>query len=196
MTSVTEHTYMLEDLVAIQGGEVYEVFDGPLVARNMSLLSNWVAGQVFRRIENFVRERELGRVWVSGQGYGRYLDAPGTVRKPDVSFVRKERLPDAPTSDGGYVTIPPDLAVKVVSPHDSANEVENNVAEFLRAGVPFVWVIFPESRRAYVNRGDGSSVRLRDQDEFSGEDVLSGFRCRLRDVLPTAVYAGGTHRPY
>ncbi len=54
------------------------------------------------------------------------------------------------TKDGGYVYIPPDLAVEVVSPNDSAYEVENKVVEYLGVGVPLVWVIFPESRTAYV----------------------------------------------
>ena len=165
-------------------GDKYELVDGHLVERNMSRVSSWVGGEASRLIDNFVRERKLGWVWMSNMGYVCFPDAPNKVRFPDVSFVRKERLPDALTTDEDYVYIPPDLAVEVVSPNDSAYEVEHKVVEYLSVGVPLVWVIFPESRTAYVYRGDGSVFRLREDDELTGENVLPGFRCRLLDILP------------
>jgi Uma2 family endonuclease len=149
----------------------------------MSQLSSWVGGQVFRIIDSFVRERALGWVWHADMGYACFPDSSKKVRFPDVSFVRKERLPDELTSEG-YIYVPPDLAVEVVSPNDSAYEVEDKVVEFQRVGVPLVWVIFPESRTAYVHGGDGSVVRLREEDELTDDHVLAGFRCRLGDVFP------------
>jgi len=184
MSTVAEQTYTPEDLLTMPEGEKYELVDGQLVERKMSRVSNWVAGQVYQIVDSFVQKLELGWVWVADQGYVCFPNSPGKVRKPDVSFVRKERLPDALTSDAGYVYIPPDLAVEVVSPNDEAREVENKVVEYLGVGVPLLWVIFPESRTAYMHRGDGSVVRLREEDELNGEKVLPGFRFRLSDVFP------------
>jgi Uma2 family endonuclease len=183
MSTVAEQTYTPEDLLTMDGGN-YELVDGRLVERNMSRLSSWVGGRVFRIVDGFVSERELGWVWPSDMGYVCFPDSPGKVRKPDVTFVRKERLPDALTLDAGYVYIPPDLAVEVVSPNDTANEVEKKVAEYLGVRVPLIWVIFPDFRTAYVIRGDGSVVRLREEDELKGENVLPGFTCRLGDIFP------------
>ena len=184
MSSVAEQTYTPDDLLTMPEGEKYELVDGRFVERNMSRVSNWVGGEAFRLVDNFVRERKLGWVWMSNMGYVCFPDAPKKVRFPDVSFVLKERLPDALTTDGEYVYIRPDLAVEVVSRNDSAYEVENKIAEYLGIGVPLVWVIFPESRTAYVYQGDGSVFRLREDDELTGENVLPGFHCRLVDILP------------
>jgi Uma2 family endonuclease len=184
MSTVAEQTYTPEDLLAMPEGEKYELVDGHLVERNMSRLSNLVAGEVYYLVKGFVRNLDLGWVWTASQGYVCFPDSPRKVRFPDVSFVRKDRLPDAVTPDGGYVYIPPDLVVEVVSPNDTAYEVENKVVEYLGVGVPLIWVIFPESRTAYLYRGDGTVVRLREDDELTGEPVLPGFRCRLGEIFP------------
>ncbi len=49
-------------------------------------------------------------------------------------------------SDEGYCTIPPDLAVEVVSPNDLVAELDEKVEEYLRAGVKLVWVVHPDAR--------------------------------------------------
>jgi Uma2 family endonuclease len=184
MSSVAEQSYTPDDLLTMPEGDKYDLVDGHLVERNLSRVSNWVGTELSRMIANVVRERKLGWVWNATMGYVCFPDSPKKVRFPDVSFVRTERLPDALTADGGYVYIPPDLAVEVVSPNDSAYEVELKVAEYLSVGVPLVWVVFPEARTAYVYHGDGSVLRLREDDELTGENVLPGFHCRLVDILP------------
>src|SRR5205814_10386571 len=108
---------------------------------------------------------------------------PRKMRKPDGSSIGQERLPEGPSSEG-YLYIPPDLAVEVISPNDSAYEVDAKVVEYLNAGVPLVWVINPEARTVRIHRHDGSASWLREKDELSGEDVLPGFRCRVADIFP------------
>jgi len=45
-------------------------------------------------------------------------------------------------------------------------------------------VINPNSRKVRVHRGDGSISDLREDEELSGEDVIPGFRCMVREILP------------
>jgi len=46
-------------------------------------------------------------------------------------------------------------------------------------------VVNPNTRTVLVYRKDQVSVAfLHEQDELSGEDVLPGFRCPVRDVFP------------
>ena len=47
-----------------------------------------------------------------------------------------------------------------------------------------MWVIDPERRCAVVYRSLVDVKRLGEDDALDGEDVLPGFRCVLRDVLP------------
>jgi Uma2 family endonuclease len=183
MSTVAEQTYTPEDLLAMPDRKKYELVDGQLVERQMSQLSNWVAGRLHRFVDIFVDEQQLGWTWGSGQGYVCFPDSPRELRFPDVSYVRKNRLPEGPTSEG-YIYVPPDFAVEVVSPNDTAYEVERKTIEYLDAGVPLVWVIDPEARTVRIYRGDGSSGWLREDGELSGEDVLPGFRCRLTTIFP------------
>ncbi len=134
-------------------------------------------------VDIFVDENGLGWVWGPDLGYVCFPDAPGKVRKPDVSFVRKERLPEGLTSDE-YLYIAPDLAAEVLSPNELAYDVDRKVREYLNAGVSLIWVINPEERTIRVHRRDRSVSWLHEQDELSGEDVIPGFRCRVSTIFP------------
>jgi Uma2 family endonuclease len=105
------------------------------------------------------------------------------VRKPDVSFVRYGRLPGG-VLPRGWIKIRPDLAVEVVSPNDTAEELDEKLEDYERVGIPLVWVIYPRSRKVMIYRADGSIHRAREEDELSGEDIIPGFRCPIREILP------------
>ena len=93
------------------------------------------------------------------------------VRRPDVSFVKRGRLPGDVSPDG-WIKIPPDLAVEVVSPNDVVEELEAKLEDYQKAGIPLVWVIYPKRRKARVFRLDGTEVVLSEDDELSGEDII------------------------
>jgi Uma2 family endonuclease len=104
------------------------------------------------------------------------------VRKPDVSLIFRDRLP-AEQLEEGHLTLPPDLAVEVVSPNDSAYEVEEKVQEYLEVGVRLVWVVYPPTRTIHIHRADRTTAVIRSDDELTGEDLLPGFRCRVGDLF-------------
>jgi Uma2 family endonuclease len=130
-------------------------------------------------LTQFVRTHGLGRV-LSETGYVLFTD-PDTVRGPDVSFVRHERVPDP--IPRGYARFAPDLAVEVLSPDDRPGEILEKVADYLNAGTQLVWIIDPDRRQAHVYRGDGTISLINEGEMLGGEDVLPGFACRLAEVL-------------
>ncbi len=175
----------LEEFAAMPGEKHFELVNGKLVEKRMGTLSNWVAGELCGRIRDHCRNHRLG--WVFPEtGYECFPESPGTVRKPDVSFVRFGRLPNERLPEP-WLTIAPDLAVEVISPNDLAGEVEEKVRQYLGAGVPLVWVVYPETRTVRVHRaGRGAVADLLEKDELSGEEVVPGFRCRVSDLFPAA----------
>ena len=185
VTTENKTLYTPEDLLAMPDGKNYELVDGRLVDRNMGAESSWIGGRVYLRLSLFCDEHHSGYVWPADNGYQCFAHAPKLVRRPDVSFIRSGRLPGGELPKG-YIRIPPDLAIEVVSPNDLASELEEKVEDYQKAGVGLVWVIHPESRTASVYRGDGSVSRLHQDDELSGEDVIPGFRCRVRSLFPRA----------
>ncbi|MFM9961263.1 MAG: Uma2 family endonuclease [Planctomycetaceae bacterium] len=171
-----------EDLLAMADEGDYELVNGELVERPMGAESSWIASNLTWLFGCFYGRKRPGHFFTTDCGYQCFLDDPGKVRKPDVSFVRFGRFPRERVPEG-YVCIPPDLAVEVLSPHDLADETDAKVEEYLDAGVPLVWVISPKSETVTVYRGDRSAVKLHEADELSGENVLPGFRCKVCDLF-------------
>ena len=180
---VTKTHYTPEDLLDMPDGKSYELVGGRLVERNMGIESSWVGSRLLSRLDRFCEEQQIGWALQADSGYQCFPHDPGLVRKPDVSFVRRGRFP-GDVLPRGWATIPPDLAVEVVSPNDRVYELEEKLGDYRKVDVPLVWVIYPESRTVLVYRHDGSVSLLQEDDELSGEDVIPGFRCLIRDILP------------
>jgi Uma2 family endonuclease len=111
-------------------------------------------------------------------GYQCFADDPGRIRKPDGSLIRKERLTKLP-EDVGYMPIPADLVIEVVSPNDLAYEVAAKVREYLTAGFPLIWVIYPNVREVIVHSRGQSPRMLGEGDEITIEPALAEFRCKV-----------------
>ena len=137
-------------------------------------------------MRQFVRQHRLGRVVVE-TGFILEHD-PDTVRGPDVAFVSADRLPP-PERREKYFDGAPDIAVEVVSPGDTAFEVQQSpvgkplVREYLDAGSKLVWVLYPRARNVMVHRGDGTAQLLREGDLLSGEEILPGFSLAVDDLF-------------
>jgi Uma2 family endonuclease len=182
IASKTQHTP--EDLLNMPDSKSYELVNGQLVERKMGTESSWVAGQLYAFIDRFCKEQRVGWVLPADTGYQCFPHDTALVRKPDISVVRYGRFPGGALPKG-WTKIPPDLVVEVVSPNDTTYELDEKLDDYKKAGVPLVWVINPNSRIAWVIRGDGSGSHLNEDNELLGEDVIPGFRCLLRDILPT-----------
>lgn len=152
----------------------YDLIRG--VLKRMSpteFLHHKVAGNVAALLPNFVTPRGLGVVGGEG-GFVLEID-PDTVLAPDVAFVRTDRLPPEDQWDR-FARLAPDLVVEVVSPSETAPEVEEKVGLYLAAGVPLVLVVGPRRRTVRVRTADGGDRLLTEADELDGGAVLPGFR--------------------
>jgi Uma2 family endonuclease len=70
----------------------------------------------------------------------------------------------------------PVLAVEILSPNDTTEEIEEKVGAYLDAGVPLVWIISPVLRTVQVFRPDAKPTLFNDTQEVSGEPLMPGFR--------------------
>jgi Uma2 family endonuclease len=101
---------------------------------------------------------------------------PDTVRAPDIAFVGSARVA-AKGRTAKYWEGPPDLAVEILSPWDTAQELDEKVDEYLNAGTASVWVVNPRRKTVTVHRP--GPVVLRETDILKGDDVLPGFHCAV-----------------
>lgn len=77
-------------------------------------------------------------------------------RVPDLCVVRG-KIPKTKA-----ILDPPLLCVEILSPEDRVARVQPRIQDFLKMGVPTVWVIDPDSRSAWVYTGDGRMHQVED----------------------------------
>jgi Uma2 family endonuclease len=157
-----------------------ELVRGVLVVREPPGLQHGrIASELAAALTPHVRAHALGRVYVES-GF-KLASNPDTVRGPDVSFIRKGRLPEP--EPVGFPALAPDLVVEILSPDDRPGEILGKVGEYLSAGINLVWVIDPERRLARVYRADGTEEIVAADQSLQGEDVVPGFACPLANIL-------------
>lgn len=139
-----------------------------------------VAKTVAVALDAHVRPRGLGRVFVDA-GF-ELMALPRTVRAPDVSFVRAERLPPG-AIHRGFVKVAPDLAVEVLSPSETASRLDEKLDDYRAAGTPLVWVLDPERRTVMVIEPDATVRWLRADDALEGGSVLPGFHYAVNELF-------------
>lgn len=160
-------------------GQFYE-------AEPMSGYAAAVAVEVNAELTVFVRKSRVGRVFNETLFRVAVPDDAGRIRKPDLAYVSFDRWPaDKPFPyRGNPVDAVPDLAIEIVSPTDSFDDVFDKANEYLRAGVRQVWVIGPRLKTVHVFAGSGNPMVLSAADSLDGGDVLPGFTVRVGDLFP------------
>jgi Uma2 family endonuclease len=114
--------------------EGYELIEGELVKMVPTGVehSNVENGTAFQ-LTLFNKQHKLGRILTGKIGF--YIRGNDrTVRAADVAFISYERLP-VDASLEGYSRIAPDLVVEVISPGNTAEEMEEKVREWFDFGV-------------------------------------------------------------
>lgn len=163
-------------------GVRYELVEGELVeVPGAGVLHSLIVGLVYKLIDAFVIERDIGLVFPDGTGYVIRRD-PDLLRIPDVSFVSWESVTEEGVPEGYWYTAPV-LAVEVVSPNDRADDVHDKVREYLDAGTRAVWVMWPKQRSVTAYSPDGTARELGPDEQLDGGDALPGFRVRVGELF-------------
>lgn len=132
-----------------------------------------VLGQyLFRRGGGYVCTNDTGIV---------VTRKPDTVRGADLMlFLQSKTFDQLPR---GYVEEVPNLVVEVLSPEDRPGRTNRRIEQYLRRGVPLVWLVDPEDRIVTVYKPNEFHKVLDESDELTGNGVLPDFRCRVADFF-------------
>jgi len=153
-----------------------ELLDGTLLEKTTGSFESYLGMLVCRVLEEFVHDNDLGVV-LGADGMVRL--AWGLVRIPDVSFISWQRLPGRVFPREEIWTLVPDLAVEIISRHNTREEMERKLSDYFGAGVRLVWYVYPATREVRVYTSPDKYVTLGVQDALDGGDVLPGFRLPL-----------------
>lgn len=168
--------------------EGFELINGKIVSKNSGFeINNMPTGarhgavtdELESRLSYFVRENKLGKVFAAETGF---ILAEGTVRGIDTDFVGNEKLAKFGIPEGFFPSAP-DLAVEVISPGNSVEEIQDKVEQYLAAGTTLVWIIYPKRKMIHIHRQSNVIKVLRETDELDGEDVLPNFKVKLSEIF-------------
>jgi Uma2 family endonuclease len=162
-------------------GERFELIDGDLVQMSPTGFEHGdIETHVAWVFYSFVLPRRLGKV-CSGEVLFRLDPESRLARAPDVAFVRQERLRGQDLT--GAFTGAPDIAIEIVSPSDSAKDIQRKVEDWLAHGTLVVLVMYPETRSLVIWR-PGRALSRRHEDVVDLDDVLPGFHRTIPELFP------------
>jgi Uma2 family endonuclease len=134
-----------------------------------------ICWRITEALRDYLKRSGAGRVY-SEAGFRL---APHTVRQPDVAVL--SRTPALP--EGEWIYGAPDIAIEVLSPGNSAEDIELKISQYLAAGAKLVWIVSPKARQVSIYRADGSGTLLREPANLTGESVLPGFNLPVVDLF-------------
>lgn len=136
--------------------------------------------ELARVLANHVEAHRLGVVLSGDPGFT-IERGPDTVRAPDVAFFAADRVP-RPRPSRGFPELVPDLLAEIISPSQTAAEIEEKIQMWLELGVKVVLVLYPTRRSIMVRTRHDTRV-LSTEDTLEC-DLLPGFSCMVRDLFP------------
>jgi Uma2 family endonuclease len=132
-------------------------------------------------IDTWVAEHDLGMVAYE-------LDvrlAEDTVRRPDLLFVRRERMKGIDLDQVPLPTVP-DLVIEVVLKFDKSDDLMLKVRQYRRAGVRAVWLFYAKTKEAHRYTLDAlhPSVYTGERgNKFEEPESLPGFSLQLCEIF-------------
>jgi Uma2 family endonuclease len=159
---------------------LYELVDGVLVEKSMSSYESFLAIEIAWHMQNYVKPRRLGAVLGAD---GMLKLAPGLIRAPDVSFLAMDKFPGGRFPRERIAPLAPDIAVEVLSPSNTRQEMAEKLSDYFRAGTRLVWCVDPRRREVQVFTSVSDCRVLTEADTLDGGDVLPGFELNLRELF-------------
>ena len=153
---------------------IYEHVDGVLIQKDSLFRDSVIAATIACELSNFICGKSLG--FVAG-GSGMMRLAPGLVRVPDASFIRKAQFPGGRVGRDPIPDIHPDLAIEVISPSNTVEEMDEKLRDYFASGTALVWYVEPDTRSVLVftDPDRANAARLSVADTLDGGTVLPGF---------------------
>ncbi len=180
--TVATQVITAEEFPEIPDSDEFELVDGHLVERKrMGADACAVAARIIFHLMQFVKSRRSGWIMTSELTY-RCFPNPHTLRRPDVSFIRRGRF-DGNRLPPGHLTIVPDLAIEVISPNDTVYDLNSKLRDYRAANFPLVWIVYPDTQEIQIYRGDQRAEVLSVDQKILGDSALPGFSCVIREFF-------------
>jgi Uma2 family endonuclease len=139
-------------------------FHSRIMARVSTTLTNWLD-----------KQPEPHGTVLCGEAGCRLRRNPDTVVGIDVVYISAE-VAARQTEETSLIEGVPVLAVEILSPNDTQEQIDEKVDEYLAAGVAMVWVIDPHDHTVLVYEPNAEPILVNVRQELAAERHLPGFR--------------------
>ena len=135
----------VEDYLRTSFSPDREYIDGRIVERSLGERTH---GRIQRRLIVYLdlRSKVLDIEVIPEQ---RVQVTPTRFRIPDVTVVKNSQF------QGEIFTNPPHLCIEILSRDDAMEDMQEKIDDYLRFGVPYVWIINPRLRKGYIATNAG-----------------------------------------
>jgi Uma2 family endonuclease len=176
-----------EELLALpdEGMERW-LIRGELREKPMTKRNRWhsrVEARIAQILLNWLDQQPEPRGAIhSGEAGVRIRRNPDTTFGIDVVYISAE-LASRDPAETTLIDGIPILAVEVLSPSETEEEINDKVGELLRGGVALVWLVDPHFETVQVFRPGAPSEMFNVQHELSADPHLPGFRVRVAQIF-------------
>ena len=159
-------------------GVTLELIDGEIVERPMTVRRpshTRTSARLTQALLNWLDNQSevVGTVDV-GEVRCRLQHDPETVVGIDVGFWMGSEFADLPASVSLYDG-PPVVAIEVLSPSDTHENVTDKLLLYLSSGVPQVWIVDPDLETVTIHRPDADPQLFSSRQTLTAEPELAGF---------------------
>ena len=106
------------------------------------------------------------------------------VPTPDLLYISNERLPDD-WEEEGACSVPPELAIEIISPGQTFGQIARRVEDYLNAEVLRVWIVDSEYRSISVFYSDAALKTYRGE-ELITDSLFPGLEFTVEAVFKKA----------
>jgi Uma2 family endonuclease len=142
-----------------------------LMARIVYLLEGWLETQAEPR----------GQV-LCGEAGCRLRRSPDSTVGIDVVYVAAN-LVQQQTDDTTLIDGVPVLAVEILSPSDTQEEINEKIDDYLAAGVALVWIVDPHDQTVTVYRANREPELVNVSQKLAAEPYLPGFCVTAAEIF-------------
>lgn len=176
-----------EELLAMpEDGVDRWLIAGQLRERPMTKRNRWHSRIMIRigyLLEAWLETQPKPRGEVLGGEAGcRLRRNPDTTVGIDVVYI-DATLAAKKSDDTTLIDGVPVLAVEIVSPNDTVEELQEKVDNYLAAGVKLVWIVDPHFETVVVHESNLPPRLVNVTDELTAEPHLAGFRVAVARVF-------------
>jgi len=201
----SQGTTSLAEFIALpDDGNLHEFVRGEIrVSPPPHSLHGWIESRITIQIGRYLDDRAQALGWSLEQGptaqarlvgllgngeFGiRFTlpDDPNQIRGVDLVFIPAEQYLHVGWNHEGYFPEVPRLVVEVISPSETATDVDEKRQDYLTGGARRVWSIYPLRHTVHIHDATAPTRVLHIDDTLTDDDLLPGFALPLKAIFPT-----------